>query len=107
MRSSYTHCGTAHIQGTNIRPGVTNKEEKTGLGQGPSTSGQSTSLQKKYDCICTIVQAHGQGWGLGCSSKRFGNDYGHGRGNWEVERVTLKDWTEAHTGECEEKEEER
>ena len=40
-------------------------------------------------------------------SKRFGNDYGYGRGKWEMERATLEGRTEGHVGEPEEKEEER
>ena len=40
-------------QGPDIRPGVKNKEAKTGLGHGPSTSGESTSLKIDFDCICT------------------------------------------------------
>ena len=67
------------IQGSDIRSCGKNKEEKTGLGQGPSTSGQSTSLETNYDCICTSRRV-GKRSTDGCCSKRFGNDYGHGRG---------------------------
>ena len=67
------------IQGIHIRPGVKNKEEKTGLGQGPSASGQSTSLETNYDCICTSRRV-GKRSTDGCCSKRFGNYDGYGRG---------------------------